>query len=110
MNNSNWLEVKLPADISLTKKEVFELSHPSGTYEIELFTSHNGECWAIGVPKNDAKFIVYGSPIVGNTKQALEIVIDKISRETTGDSCGFDEAEEDSGDDPDELEHIVDEP
>lgn len=108
MSLSNWQSTQIPEGMSLTKKEFFELSHPSGIYEIELFSTHKGECWAIGVPREDTRFIVYGSPVVNHPQDALQIVIQKINRETgLEDSNGFEEA---AVDPDEEIEYLTDEP
>jgi hypothetical protein len=77
----NWNEAEIPEGGALLRKELFEYSNEKGRYDIELFEDTEGKFYAIGVPKDDERMIIYGSNVVASRAMALSIVMDKIERE-----------------------------
>lgn len=78
---NNWVGVRLPEGAELLKKEAFTYSVREQEFLIEVFEQNDGKYYAIGVPQNDKRLIIYGSSIVDSKQMALQIVVDKIERE-----------------------------
>jgi hypothetical protein len=78
---NSWTGLRLPEGAQLVKKEVFTYTVREQEFKIELFEQHDGTYYAIGVPENDERLIIYGSSIVNDKRTALQIVVDKIERE-----------------------------
>jgi hypothetical protein len=76
-----WTEAEVPEGGTLLRKEIYEYHNEKGEYVIELFEKIDGQCYAIGVPKEDERLIIFGSNITATRAMALSIVIDKIERE-----------------------------
>jgi hypothetical protein len=83
MSESNiWREVELPEGTELLRRELYDFNSEKGQFQIELFETINGKYFAIGTEKDpDAKMIIYGSDITNDKRKALQVVIEKISRE-----------------------------
>jgi hypothetical protein len=77
-----WHSVPVPNGCTLRRKQVFEYTTPEQTYRVELFENPDGTCYAIGVPEDSERLIVYGSNVVDSPELALRILIDKIRRES----------------------------
>ena len=76
-----WTESEVPEGGTLLKKETYEYQNEKGDYSIELFENLKGEFYAIGVPKESEKLIVFGSNITVSRALALSVVMEKIDRE-----------------------------
>ncbi|HEU4963813.1 MAG TPA: hypothetical protein VFV52_08170 [Bacilli bacterium] len=77
-----WTEAEVPeGGGTLLKKELYEYHTQKGEYQIELFERMNGECYAIAVPKDDERLIVFGSNITTSKALALSVVMEKIERD-----------------------------
>lgn len=76
-----WNEAEVPEGGALVRKELFEYSTEKGCFDIELYETLKGEFYAIGVPKDDERMIIYGSNITATRAMALSVVMDKIERE-----------------------------
>lgn len=77
-----WHSIELPEGAELVKQEWFEYSSEKGQFQIELFETISGTFYAIGIPKGeDEKLVIYGSSVVHDKAMALQIVIEKITRE-----------------------------
>lgn len=76
-----WTEAEIPEGGKLLKKELYEYHTEKGEYSIELFETMKGEFYAIAVPNDSEKLIIYGSNITTSRALALSVVIDKIERE-----------------------------
>jgi hypothetical protein len=76
-----WTEAEVPEGGKLVKKELYEYQAEKGDYDIELFETMDGQFYAIGIPRDDERLIVYGSNITASKALALSIVMDKIERE-----------------------------
>jgi hypothetical protein len=79
--SQSWTGVNLPEGAELLKKEVFTYTVRDQEFTIELFEQNDGKYYAIGVPKDDSRLIIYGSNIVDDKRTALQIVVNKIERE-----------------------------
>lgn len=73
-----WHQLDLPENAQLVRKETFEYSSPKGEFLIELFETIEGKYYAIGTPRHEDRLIIYGSPVLNEAKQALQVVIGKI--------------------------------
>ena len=78
---SEWKELKLQEGTELLHKEQFIYRIANAEYTIELFESHNGEYYAIGVPVHTDRLLIYGSSIVNDPRKALDQTIRKINRD-----------------------------
>jgi hypothetical protein len=76
-----WKETDVPEGGTLVRKEMFEYTNDKGEYQIEVFENMKGEFWAIAVPRDDERLIIYGSNITSTRAMALSIVLDKIERD-----------------------------
>ena len=76
-----WTESEVPEGGKLVKKELYEYQTEKGEYDIELFETMDGQFYAIAVPREDERLIIYGSNITASRALALSIVMDKIERE-----------------------------
>lgn len=77
---NKFQSVAVPEGCTLRRKEQFDYTTLYNQYAIELFFNQDGTCYAVAVP-NSGRLIVYGSSIVKDPQQALQMVIDKIERE-----------------------------
>jgi hypothetical protein len=77
----NFAKVRVPEGCSLKRKELFEYTTADNVYDVELFESADGTYYAIGVPRDGERLVVYGSNVVPSAEMALQIVVDKIRRE-----------------------------
>ncbi|MCL6597116.1 MAG: hypothetical protein K6T81_00060 [Alicyclobacillus macrosporangiidus] len=77
-----WHSVPVPNGCTLRRKQVFEYTTPEQMYRVELFENPDGTCYAIGVPEDSERLIVYGSNVVDSPELALRILVDKIRRES----------------------------
>jgi len=78
---TEWNEIKLQEGTELLRKEQFIYRIANEEYTIELFESHNGEYYAIGVPVHTDRLLIYGSSIVNDPRKALDQTIRKINRD-----------------------------
>lgn len=76
-----WNEAEMPEGGVLVRKELFEYTTEKGRFDIELFENLDGKFYAIGLPKDDDRMIIYGSNVTETKAMALSIVMDKIERE-----------------------------
>ncbi|PWK11331.1 hypothetical protein [Tumebacillus permanentifrigoris] len=76
-----WHEAEVPEGGTLLRKETYEYQTEKGDYDIEVFENMKGEFYAIGVPRDDERLIIYGSNITTSRALALSVVLDKIERE-----------------------------
>lgn len=78
---SNFENVRVPEGGILKRKEMYEYTTPTNVYDIELFEHQDGTFYAIGIPREGHRLVVYGSNIVDDREMALTILVDKIRRE-----------------------------
>ncbi|MCX7572151.1 hypothetical protein OS242_19695 [Tumebacillus sp. DT12] len=76
-----WHESEVPEGGTLLRKETYEYQNAKGDYSIEVYENLKGEFYAIGIPKDDERLIIYGSNITTSRAMALSTVMDKIERE-----------------------------
>lgn len=50
-------------------------------YDIELYENTDATFYAIGVPRDTERVVVYGSSVVSSRQVALQSLLDKIARE-----------------------------
>jgi hypothetical protein len=106
MNNDSMLgQLRLPQGAKLAKKELFEYVTPDNIYDIELYTQLDGNCYAIGLPREGEKLIVYGSSVVPAPEVAIQNVIDKITRDLMFSQSG--PVSDDEDDETDSEDHDV---
>ncbi len=72
----------MPSGCSLLRKEEYEYRTAHNRYRIELFQEQSGAWYAVAVPLEGERLIVYGSPVVASAADALQAVVDKITRES----------------------------
>ena len=77
----NWKNVKLRAESELLRKENYVYRVEGVEYAIELFETIEGKFYAIGLPTDPTKLIIYGSSVVDGAKIALQQTIQKIDRD-----------------------------
>jgi hypothetical protein len=80
-STSPFSQVSTPDGCSLRKKEQYEYTTPNNVYNVELFENSDGTYYAIGVPRDSERLIVYGSNISPSAEQALQVLVDKILRD-----------------------------
>jgi hypothetical protein len=97
-------KLRLPQGAKLVKKELFEYVTPDNVYDIELYTQADSHCYAIGVPREGEKLIVYGSNIVPAPELAIQNVIDKIARDQMWMQSGHMADDEDDAADLEEVD------
>lgn len=74
-------QVSVKPETILRKKEFYEFTTPDNVFDIELYQNQDGTCYAIGIPREGEKLIVYGTNVVSGTAQALTQLIHKIERQ-----------------------------
>lgn len=74
-------QVSVQPETFLRKKEFYEYTTPDNVFDIELYQNQDGTCYAIGVPREGEKLIVYGTNIVNSTAQALQQLLRKIEKQ-----------------------------
>ena len=78
---NNWKTLNLHEGAELFRKEQFLYHIADQDYTIELFESIKGEYYAIGLPANSDKLMIYGSSIVNDPVKALQQTLRKIDRD-----------------------------
>jgi uncharacterized protein YpmB len=104
-SRSPFSRVKTPDGCTLRRKEQYEYVTPRNVYHVELFENQDGTFYAVGVPKDSNRLIVYGSNTAPSPEQALQVLVDKIQRE--GAMLG-EEADADSALDEDAYQEEMD--
>jgi|GEM_PF-6672701 len=74
-------DVALPEDCTLRRKESFEYTTASHTFDVELFENQDTTCYAIAVPRDAKRLMVFGTQEVKTPAMALRALVDKIRRE-----------------------------
>ncbi|MCL6592770.1 MAG: hypothetical protein K6T31_02225 [Alicyclobacillus sp.] len=77
-----FARVSTPAGCVLRRKELYEYTTPDEVYRVELYENPDGSWYAIAVPSQDERLIVYGTPVLPSAQQALQGLVDKIARES----------------------------
>jgi hypothetical protein len=77
----NFAKVRVPEGCSLKRKEFYEYTTANNVYDVELYENADGTFYAIGVPREGHRLVVYGSNVVPSGEMALQILVDKIRRE-----------------------------
>ena len=101
MMESHWKGLKLQEGAELLRKEYFLYRVADEEYDIELFESHKGEYYAIGVPAHSDKLMIYGSSVVDDPVKAIQQTLRKINRDAERQAIhhiGEDAHEEDPDD------------
>ncbi|MBX6353356.1 MAG: hypothetical protein IRZ10_08450 [Thermoflavifilum sp.] len=81
MTMPSWMRgLSLPAGATLRRRETYELTHPTGVYDVEVFQNSDGTWYAIAVPREGERLVVYGSPVCGARAEALKTVMERIDR------------------------------
>lgn len=65
----------------LRKKELYEYTTPDNVYDVELYMNQDGTCYAIGIPREGERLIVYGTNVVPSADLALKQLLQKIERQ-----------------------------
>jgi hypothetical protein len=79
--SSGLSQIQTPSGCTLRRKEQYEYVTPNNVYNVELFENQDGTFYAVGVPRDSQRLIVYGSSIVSSRQHALQMLVDKIQRE-----------------------------
>lgn len=96
---NGWQHVKVPNECTLRIKESFEYTTPVNLYDLTAYGNQDGSWYAIALPRDGERVIIYGSNVMPTAQMAIQVVVDKIHREgLEGWSPGEeeDEADEDS--------------
>lgn len=109
--------LRIPDECALRRKETFEYITPGYSYNVELYQNSDGTWYAIGIPRDSERMVVYGSSVLSSAKLAMQNLIDKIKREGMDQLFGepqpedevLDEAEEEEADDVPGLDVHTDE-
>lgn len=107
--DSTWFHgIKLPEGSRLRRKEVFEYTTPTHTFDVEMYESQEPTWYAIAVPREAERLMVFGTRELNTPEAAMKSLIDKIRREenlidpdadtvdSTMDTFDFDEDAQDS--------------
>jgi hypothetical protein len=97
LDRAGFSRVRIPEGCMLKRKQLFEYTTPHHVYDIELFEQQDGTFYAIGLPRDEERWVVYGSNIVDTAEQALQILVDKIQREGVDVLFGSGASENDGG-------------
>ncbi|MDQ0189003.1 hypothetical protein JI721_02020 [Alicyclobacillus cycloheptanicus] len=89
----NWQAVTLPEGCTLRRKETFEYVTAANIYDMELFQTQENMWYAIAIPREGERLIIYGSNEVQSAQMAIQIVVDKIAREGLENVPGADTEE-----------------
>ncbi|MCL6625455.1 MAG: hypothetical protein K6T68_02570 [Alicyclobacillus shizuokensis] len=73
--------VTVPENTFLRRKESYEYTTADNIYDIELFANQDGTYYAIGVPREGGRLVVYGSRELPSAQEALQELLDKIHRQ-----------------------------
>ncbi len=79
--DNTWKTIKLREGAELLRKEQYLYRIADQEFTIELFETSKDEYYAIGVPVNTDKLMIYGSSIVNDPVKALNQTIRKIDRD-----------------------------
>jgi hypothetical protein len=74
-------QLRMPEGCNIRRKETFEYVTPHYTYNVELFQNADNTWYAIAVPRDSDRLVVYGSSVLSSAQLALQSLIDKIKRE-----------------------------
>lgn len=73
--------VPIPEGSFLRKKEFYEYTTPDNVYDIEVYFNQDDTCYAIGIPREGEKLIVYGTSTVNDAELALKQLLQKIQHQ-----------------------------
>lgn len=97
-------QLRMPEGCNIRRKETFEYLTPQYIYNIELFQNADNTWYAIAIPRDSDRLVVYGSSVLSSAQLALQSLLDKIKREGMHQLFGApepeDEFEEDGFDEP----------
>ncbi|MCL6453595.1 MAG: hypothetical protein K6T78_08215 [Alicyclobacillus sp.] len=68
----------------LRRKELYEYVTPEALYDVELYENSDGTYYAVAVPRDVERIVVYGSSVCSTAAAAMQSVMDKIHREGVG--------------------------
>ena len=74
-------QLRMPEGCSLRRKETFDYVTPGYAYSVELFQNADDTWYAIAVPQESERLVVYGSSVLPSAQHALQALVDKIRRE-----------------------------
>ncbi|QSO49165.1 hypothetical protein [Alicyclobacillus mengziensis] len=74
-------QLRMPEGCNIRRKETFEYLTPHYTYNIELFQNADNTWYAIAIPRDSDRLVVYGSSVLSSAHLALQSLLDKIQRE-----------------------------
>lgn len=83
MSERAFPKVPTPEGCILRRKELYEYITPDNAYDVELYENSDGTFYAIGLPRDGERVIVYGSNVMDTADEAMHILVDKIRREST---------------------------
>lgn len=78
---AEWRNVEVPDGCTLRHKQLFEYTTQANVYDLELYENQGGTWYAIAIPREGERLIIYGSNEVPTAQMAIQIVVDKIKRE-----------------------------
>ncbi len=105
---SAFSNIPVPPGCTLKRKETYEYTTPHAAYHVDLYENPDGTFYAIAVPEDSEKLIVYGTPNFISQEKALFSLVDKIRREGV-ERLFSEEGEVQSEESDDSNESILDE-
>lgn len=78
----SFKDIDLHPDAELWRKESFVYTIAGEPFDLELFSSQDGRYYAIGMPADKSRLIIYGSQIVDSEAIAIDQTIKKINRDS----------------------------
>ncbi|RIV28716.1 hypothetical protein D2Q93_01580 [Alicyclobacillaceae bacterium I2511] len=80
-HSSDFSKVPVPPGCTLMRKETFEYTTPHAVYRVDLYENQEETFYAIAVPEDSEKLVIYGTPNFKSKEKALLSLVDKIRRE-----------------------------
>jgi hypothetical protein len=80
-NQTSPQSLQLPDGCFLRKKTLYEYTTPDNVYDVELFENEDGTAYAIGIPREGRRVIIFGTPVLPSRERALQAFITKVKSE-----------------------------
>lgn len=101
-NEDGWQHVKVPNECTLRIKQSFEYTTPVNLYDLTAYGNQDGSWYAIALPREGERVIIYGSNVMPSAQMAIQVVVDKIHREGLEGWTPQEEEDEEEEDEEDE--------
>ncbi|MCL6631578.1 MAG: hypothetical protein K6T63_03020 [Alicyclobacillus herbarius] len=76
--NAAFRSVSVPQGTFLRQKLLYEYTTADNIYDVELFVNQDDTYYAIAVPRESERLVVYGSRVLPSAEEALQELIHKI--------------------------------